>query len=72
MNGQIKQMITKYIKLMKMIIKSKRKKGDKTAGVIIPDAWKVKYISYGKIINYKDFIVKLKRVMEGIRVDNGA
>ena len=36
MNGQIKKVVTKYVKAIEMIINDKGKKNDKTTGIGLP------------------------------------
>jgi hypothetical protein len=70
MDRDVKQMVTKYIKPVEMIIKSNGKIGDKTTGPEIPDARQVLNIFYSKIINYGRSIIEVKRGKESIKINN--
>jgi hypothetical protein len=62
-------MVTGYIKPIEMIIQSNGKIEDETAGQEIPDLLQMMNIPYGKIINDGRKIIKVKRTMEGIRIN---
>jgi hypothetical protein len=49
------------MQLIKMIVQGKGQKGEKTAGIEVPDAVQVLDISYGRIIDYEAEIIKMKR-----------
>ena len=72
MNCYVKEMVTKYIKPIEMIVESKGKESDKSARVIIPDALQNLDIFYSTIIGYISKIIEMKRIMEGIRIDENA
>ena len=72
MNGYVKEMVTKNIKLIKMIVKSKGKKSNKSAGIIIPDPLQILNIFYSNIPGYVSKIIEMKRVMESIGIEKNA
>jgi hypothetical protein len=45
---------------MKMVVKSKGKISDETAGPEIPDLLQIQDISYGKIVDYRRPVIELK------------
>ncbi len=66
---QVKDMIPPYIKLIEMIVKSKRQKSEETARTFFPDVQQMMNITYGGIIGYIDHIIEMKRTMKSIRID---
>lgn len=72
MDQQIGQVISKYTKLLKMIIQSKGKEGDKSARVIIPNTYKIMEIFYTNIPYNKTVIIKVKRAMKAIKINDGS
>jgi hypothetical protein len=64
-------MITKYMKPIKVIVKSKRKKSDKTTGIKCPDILQMMNIPYNKIIGDKTKIIVMERTKERIRIGKG-
>ena len=72
MDCYIKQMVTKNIKLIKMIVKGNWKKRNKTARIEIPNVLQIMDISYSKIINDINIIIKMKWAMKSIRIDDNS
>ena len=72
MNRQINQVVTEYIKLMKMIVQSQWKIEDKTAGQEIPNILQIRNTSYNNIISYQDTIIEMKRAVKSIGIDNNS
>ena len=72
MNQQIKNMVAQYMQLIKMVVKTKGEIGNKTAGTEIPDVLQVLNISYSEIVNYKMFVIKLKRNKKSIRIEDNS
>lgn len=60
MNGDIKEMVTKHIQVIKMIIKSEGKEGDKTAGIISPNVLDILDIFYSKIVDYVKKVIEME------------
>ena len=72
MNDQIKYVITKNIKSAEMIINGNWKEGDKTARVELPMGKKILKSSYKRILNYIMQIIKLKRAIKSIGVNDNS
>ena len=70
MDYQVKQVVTKYVKSVEVIIKSQRKEGNKTTMKIMPDIMQIINISYCKIMDYETTVIELKRTKETIRINN--
>lgn len=51
MDDKVDQMVTEYVKPVKMIIKSEGKKSYKTTGPAFPDSLQIQDISYDVIIH---------------------
>ena len=65
MHNNIKKMIAGRIQPVKMIVKGKREKGDKTGRPEIPDSPQVTKIPYGGIAHDKDAVIVMKRGNKG-------
>jgi uncharacterized protein (UPF0210 family) len=72
MDRHVKEVVTEYIKLVEMIVQGQGKIEDKTAWQEIPDVLQVRNTSYSKIISCKKTIIKMKRAMKSIGIDNNS
>ena len=56
--------------MIEMIVNSNGKEGDKTARIEFPINKQILDVFYNIIINYIDIIIKLKRAIKRIRIDD--
>ena len=72
MDAQVKEMVSKYMKTVEMIVKSQGKKGNETAMIKLPYALQILDIPYSRIINYINVIIKVKRAIKSFRIKEGS